>query len=120
MFYDFSCGFHQYVLNREPNFFGKMEAWIYQFHFADHNSLTSCSQAFNPSRVAFLSGINDSVAEQYHSFIESIRHHVSNMSQVSFMFIYQYSMRIWNRVKEKARALAKEQKAYREGFVDSE
>ena len=119
LFYDFSCGFSEYSLNREPRYFAALQYWIDMFHFCrGHNSDVACSTAFCPYRNPELKEINDSVAEQYHAFIDGLKHHVKNMSQLAYMFYYQYSIRLWNR--RKAEFYAKLLKAELELAVEGE
>ena len=66
----------------------QVEFWIDQFHFyRGHNFNTSCSTAFCSSRVQKVREVNDSVCEQFHSFIDGVKFRVQGMSQVPLLVL---------------------------------
>jgi hypothetical protein len=63
---------------------------IDKFHLLGHKA-KSCSIGFAPQRSQSLAALNDSVCEQFHSFIVSGKPHFASMGQVRFMFTVEVS-----------------------------
>lgn len=96
IFYDFACGFHEYVLNRESGFFKNTRV----FHDIFHGYTHKCAKTYKSSRLISLESVNSEICEQFNSFIQCIKRSATQMSQEHFVFYLQFFIDEWNRRKE--------------------
>ena len=95
IFYDFSCGLEEYVMNREAGFFKGTQFYHDVFHGYTHN----CPEVYSSIGTEDNESYNTSICEQFNSFMQMIKSSCKKMSQVRFSFILQYFIHRWNEKK---------------------
>lgn len=95
IFYDFGCGYHEYSLNRESEYY----KYVQFFHDIFHGYSHKCSCVYRSSRLSGFERVNSSICEQFNAFMQCIKTSARQMSQTRFMFYMQYFIHIWNERK---------------------
>lgn len=95
VFYDFSCQFEEYCLNREPGFWENTRFWHDLFHGYSHK----CPFCYKSQRICPLQGLNTEICEQFNSFIQKIKYSARSMSLGKFCFYLQYMIHQWCEMK---------------------
>ncbi|CAC5406280.1 unnamed protein product [Mytilus coruscus] len=98
VFYDFSCQFEEYCLNREPGFWENTRFWHDLFHGYSHK----CPYCYKSQRLAPLQGLNTEICEQFNSFIQKIKYSARSMTLEKFCFYLQFMIYHWCERKREA------------------
>ena len=95
-FYDYSCSLEEYCMNRESGFFKYTRFFHDIFHGYTHN----CSPAGKIKVHEKSRAHNTSICEQFNSFLKkAIRKCAMNMTQIHFVFLTQFLVHEWNKMK---------------------
>ena len=83
VFYDFACQLEEYCLNRESGFFKNTRFYHDTFHGYSHE----CPNAYSSAATDQKSHYNESIMEQFNSFLQNIKASCKQMSQVNFVYL---------------------------------
>lgn len=95
VFYDFACQLEEYCLNRESGFFSSTRFYHDAFHGYGHK----CPSAYSSASMTGKKKYNESICEQFNSFLQNIKQSAKHMNQTNFIFHVQFMIDIWNERK---------------------
>ncbi|KAK9807209.1 hypothetical protein WJX73_009167 [Symbiochloris irregularis] len=84
---DNGCNVHQYILNREPDFFKDMKVFIDQMHYNGH---TACSPAYSTGSYEWFT--NSPLAEQKNAILGMMQTQAAHMNQTTFLVYLRYAI----------------------------
>ena len=98
VFYDYACQLEEYSLNRESGYYRATRFYHDTFHGYSHK----CPNCYSSKKsLADKSRYNESIMEQFNSFLQNIKASSKQMNQINFVFMAQFMISIWNEDKKK-------------------
>ena len=94
--YDFACAFHEYCLNRLPDWFKDTLCFVDKFHWNNHEA---CSVGYNVSECCAYAHLNTEIAEQNNSALRRMQRTLTRAAQGPFMVLQKVFLGRWNEGK---------------------
>ena len=96
IFYDNAFQLEEYSLIRESGYYKKTRLYHDTFHGYGHK----CTDCYSSASIDGNDKCNESICEQFNSFLQNMKASSTHMNQVNFTFFAQFMIDIWNERKK--------------------